>query len=267
MIRIRDRPRKSVAVPSVCVDPLHRRQMCLPERACHLFRRCALRCHGRVALGATRWIIVGSMRGEALSEAIGKLARARRQPASTLTRGEVAKRLNVSIATVRRMEGVTLHPTKDETGAHRFDPREVATVASTRSTRATASGEIAARACELFREGKGVTDVVIELRQPFDVVQPLFRAFVEDSGGLAIPGPIARQIEGEFGDGLDRISAERLASARAGVWPNARLCCQGVSRRRSRRFAARREPARCSSLVPWSASSSVRARTFCGAPS
>jgi len=46
-----------------------------------------------------------------------------------LTRSGVAKRLGKSLATVRRMEGVELHPTRDERGVHHFDPEEVEAVA------------------------------------------------------------------------------------------------------------------------------------------
>jgi hypothetical protein len=46
-----------------------------------------------------------------------------------LTRSGVAKRLGKSIATVRRMEGIELFPTRDERGIHRFDPEEVERVA------------------------------------------------------------------------------------------------------------------------------------------
>lgn len=42
-----------------------------------------------------------------------------------ITRGQVAKRLGKSIATVRRMEGRDLHPTPDQSGTLRFDPDEV----------------------------------------------------------------------------------------------------------------------------------------------
>ncbi len=48
-----------------------------------------------------------------------------------LTRSAVAKRLGKSIATVRRMEGIELHPTRDERGVNPFDPAEVEQVAQT----------------------------------------------------------------------------------------------------------------------------------------
>lgn len=54
---------------------------------------------------------------------------------SMLTRAGVAKRLGKSIATVRRIEGVELHPTSDERGVHHFDPDEVDAVATGEITR------------------------------------------------------------------------------------------------------------------------------------
>jgi len=42
-----------------------------------------------------------------------------------LTRGQVAKRLARSIATVRRIEGTLLHPRTDFRGIRRFDEAEV----------------------------------------------------------------------------------------------------------------------------------------------
>ncbi len=47
-----------------------------------------------------------------------------------MTRSQVAKRLGKSIATVRRMEGVELFPTRDGRGVFRFDPAEVEAVAA-----------------------------------------------------------------------------------------------------------------------------------------
>lgn len=42
-----------------------------------------------------------------------------------VTRAAVAKRLGVSIATVRRMEGNELHPWTDDRGVHQFDAAEI----------------------------------------------------------------------------------------------------------------------------------------------
>lgn len=46
-----------------------------------------------------------------------------------MTRKQVAVRLGKSLATVRRIEGVLLHPTRDARGVHRFDETEVETLA------------------------------------------------------------------------------------------------------------------------------------------
>jgi hypothetical protein len=46
-----------------------------------------------------------------------------------LTRSEVARRLNRSIATVRRLENVVLHPTRGRNNVRLFDPWEVDLVA------------------------------------------------------------------------------------------------------------------------------------------
>lgn len=49
-----------------------------------------------------------------------------------LTRAGVAKRLGISIASVRRMEGNELHPWTDERGVHEFDAGEVEALAEAR---------------------------------------------------------------------------------------------------------------------------------------
>lgn len=42
-----------------------------------------------------------------------------------MTRSQVAQRIGRSIATVRRLEGVELHPVRDATGVYLFDPADV----------------------------------------------------------------------------------------------------------------------------------------------
>jgi hypothetical protein len=46
-----------------------------------------------------------------------------------MTRTEVARYLGKSVATVRRAEGVHLHPRRDDRGVHRFAPAEVRALA------------------------------------------------------------------------------------------------------------------------------------------
>lgn len=46
-----------------------------------------------------------------------------------MTRREVAKRLGKSVAAVRRLEGVHLHPARDARGVHHFDEDDVEALA------------------------------------------------------------------------------------------------------------------------------------------
>ena len=70
-----------------------------------------------------------------------------------LTRSGVAKRLGKSIATVRRMEGVELHPTLGTDGVHLFEPGEVDDVANGRR------GPSAHRIADLTARGLGTDGV------------------------------------------------------------------------------------------------------------
>ncbi len=59
-------------------------------------------------------------------------------------------------------------------------------------------GELTARACELFREGKGSIDVIIALRQPFDIVLEWQRKYVAESGSLLVPESLAVRLKEAF---------------------------------------------------------------------
>lgn len=52
-----------------------------------------------------------------------------------ITRAQVARRLGRSIATVRRLEGSVLHPSRDVDGVYRFDASEVDRVVAERAAR------------------------------------------------------------------------------------------------------------------------------------
>src|SRR6266540_2598720 len=122
---------------------------------------------------------------------------AMQQSAPMLTRAVVARRLGISVGGVRYHEGKALHPRQDADGVWRFDASEVEALASQlrdSSTIELSPGKLAARACQLFRDGKSVVDVVIALQQPFEVVQPLYRAFLDDTGGMHVPGPIVERM-------------------------------------------------------------------------
>lgn len=87
-----------------------------------------------------------------------------------MTRGEVARLLNVSVASIRRLESKELFPKTDKRGVRRFDPSEVAEYARRRSIKTSAEsmranqGAFEAKAMDLFAAGKSPLDVVRKLR-------------------------------------------------------------------------------------------------------
>ncbi len=87
-----------------------------------------------------------------------------------MTRSEVARFFNVSIATIRRLENKELFPKKDTRGVRRFDRSEVAEYARRRSFKTSVEsvranlGAFEAKAMDLFAAGKSPLDVVRKLR-------------------------------------------------------------------------------------------------------
>jgi hypothetical protein len=93
-----------------------------------------------------------------------------------LTRAEAAALLRCSISSVRRFEDDALHPIVGPDGVHRFDPAEIARLASSRSplpVHGSKEGERDARVFEAFEEGKGLREIVTTLRLPVDLVSNL----------------------------------------------------------------------------------------------
>lgn len=96
-----------------------------------------------------------------------------------LTRGQVARRLGLSLSTVRRMEGIQLKPIVGERGVRYFEETEIQTVlVRVRRTRMPddehADGTLAAAAFTLFRNGADVVAVVTELREAPETIERLF---------------------------------------------------------------------------------------------
>ena len=93
-----------------------------------------------------------------------------------LTRAHVAKRLGVTTTTVRRLEGTALHPSITPEGVRLFSADEVERLARTRAAKPApeASGEVAAEAFRLFREGYAFEDIVMRLKQGPATIRRLF---------------------------------------------------------------------------------------------
>jgi hypothetical protein len=95
---------------------------------------------------------------------------------TTITRNEVARMLRVSVATVRRMEGKSLHPRLID-GAWRFEVDEVNRIqraSNSVSKRVPSEGQIAAEIFRRFDEGQSLRQIVRECRQLPKVVQALY---------------------------------------------------------------------------------------------
>ena len=95
------------------------------------------------------------------------------------TRGQVARRLGMSLSSVRRMEGELLKPIVDARGVHHFEEAEIQAVfVRVRRMRAPhdehADGALAAAAFALFRSGADVIAVVKELREAPEKIEALF---------------------------------------------------------------------------------------------
>jgi DNA-binding transcriptional MerR regulator len=109
-----------------------------------------------------------------------------------LSRADVADRLGVSVATVRRYEGTLLNPTVDNSGAHWFSPKEVTALAASRANQALdrgtirnakpvpearTRGEVAALVFERFEQRQSHAEIVIGLRVEPEVVGELFEQY------------------------------------------------------------------------------------------
>jgi hypothetical protein len=135
----------------------------------------------------------------------------------TLTRAHVAERLGVSLSTVRRFEGVRLHPVTGRGGVRLFDPTEVAALAAELATRrgkvagqgapgahkmpqerpgpAAAErtpGELAALVFERLERRESLAEIVVGLKVPPAVVRELHREWLVGltEGELQRPEPL-----------------------------------------------------------------------------
>jgi hypothetical protein len=137
--------------------------------------------------------------GSASADAEAALATA---GSGRMTRKQVADRLGVAETSVRRLEGTYLHTIRHGRFVF-FDEAEVEHYAAEGGGRRKHdSGEVAARAFELFREGKDFREVVIELRQTPERIRQLLREYALGTD-LYVPAAIRCEIEqmGYFPEG------------------------------------------------------------------
>jgi len=152
---------------------------------------------------------------------------------ASLTRDDVAKRLGVSVSTVRRLEGSKLHPLIGENGVRRFKPADVeqlaAVLAAERSTPRNAEkavvraveltkGEVAALVFERLEQRHSLAEIVIALRVPPEDVRELYHTWLVGlwAGELQRSEP-ALPARNTDQDAARRISRERFAQLLAAL--------------------------------------------------
>jgi hypothetical protein len=98
-------------------------------------------------------------------------------PPGRLTRSQAARRLGVSVTTLRRMEGGVLHPEKGPGDVRLFDVSEVEAaflrIRSSRPGITVADGEVAAEVFGLLDDGLNPVDVVKRTHVAPDIVEQL----------------------------------------------------------------------------------------------
>jgi hypothetical protein len=134
------------------------------------------------------------------------------RPVGSLTRSQAARRLGVSVTTLRRMEGDLLHPEKGPGGVRLFDLAEVEAafvrVRASRHATAVEDGELAAEIFALFDEGLNPVDVVKRLRVGPDVVERLQTQWARMRRSVLLSPEVRARLEdallGETDTGVDR---------------------------------------------------------------
>ena len=96
-----------------------------------------------------------------------------------MTRRDVAHRLAVSVSSVRRMEGIDLHPLQDAQGTWRFDRDEIESLARKRLPRPVQQskdvlGQVASRVFAAFEAGCDLSEIVVDLHVHPTTVRELY---------------------------------------------------------------------------------------------
>ena len=142
---------------------------------------------------------------------------------ASLTRDDVAKRLGISVSTVRRLEGSKLHPLVTGSGVRRFKPADVEQLATTLAANQNAprnaaltversKGELAALVFERLEQRHSLAEIVIALRVSPDEVRDLYHTWLVGlwAGELQRPEPALPQRHTDH-DVVRRVTREQLA--------------------------------------------------------
>lgn len=120
---------------------------------------------------------------QAATEAAEQPARKpEKRPGTMLTRAQAARRLGVSVSTIRRMEGDDLQPVLIA-GTHDFHSQHVERMAS------SSGGELAARVFDAFERGSHPVDLVIELKLPPERIEALHATYCRMRQAIVVQAP------------------------------------------------------------------------------
>ena len=129
-----------------------------------------------------------------------------------MRRAEVAKRLGVSVSTVRRMEGKELQPVVGPRGVRYFSAAQVQTVTLSIEHEPVVDladdGDVAADVFTLFDDGQGPVAVVKELRLPPSTVEALHVHWGQLNQTLIISGKGFEKLDRVMGWAIDRFRTE-----------------------------------------------------------
>lgn len=123
-----------------------------------------------------------------------------------LTRRQVARRLGLSLSTVRRMEGGELTPIIDERGVRYFEATEIQAVfirvRRRKPNSEHADGTLAAAAFRLFQSGADVVAVVKELREAPERIEALFAHWARLRGTILLDAESLRVLANRLNSSL-----------------------------------------------------------------
>jgi AcrR family transcriptional regulator len=152
---------------------------------------------------------------------------------ASLTRDDVAKRLGVSVSTVRRLEGSKLHPVVTNTGVRRFKPADVEQLAASlavtqnkprnddkpviRAPERT-KGELAAAVFERLEQRHSLAEIVIALHVTPEEVRELYHAWLVGlwAGELLRPEPALPMRHADH-DVVRRVTPDQLGQLLAAL--------------------------------------------------
>jgi len=124
-----------------------------------------------------------------------------------LSRSQVARRLGVSVSTVRRMEGLDLHPIVVD-GKHLFPKDDVEQIAK------HSAGNLAAVVFQALEDDKPPWQIVIDMKIAPERVEALFKTYCRLKQAVVVQAPTPQSTKIWLrAFGVDKLDGKRIARA------------------------------------------------------